>query len=157
ADDAGAMGRVQRFVEVEMGIGFAILMAAASITSLPPAVDLVADRVSITDIVSRMAPHWPRLSGPDHAALALPALQARLDAEARAAHEAARPQTFVPGGGVLPPRNAFDVAWSEYNHHWAGLLVLVMGLAALARRSGHAPWARHWPLLFLFLAAFLFL
>jgi putative copper resistance protein D len=35
--------------------------------------------------------------------------------------------------------------------------VLVMGLAALAPRSGHAPWARHWPLRFLFLAAFLFL
>jgi putative copper resistance protein D len=157
ADDTGAMGRVQRFVEVEMGIGFAVLMAAASITSLPPAVDLVEDRVSTADIVSRMAPRWPRLSSPDQASLALPALQAQLDAEAKTAHDAARPQAFVPGGGVLPPRNAFDIAWSEYNHHWAGLLVLMMGLAALARRSGGAPWARHWPLLFLFLAAFLFL
>ena len=157
ADDAGAIGHVQRFVEVEMGIGFAVLMAAASITSLPPAVDLVEDRVTISDIGSRMAPQWPRLSGPDHASLALPALQARLDAEAKAAHDAARPQAFVPGGGILPPRNAFDIAWSEYNHHWAGLLVLVMGIVALTRRSGRAPWARHWPLLFLLLSVFLFL
>ena len=157
ADDAGAMGRVQRFVEVEMGIGFAVLMSAASITSLPPAADLLKDRVQISDIASRMTPRWPRLSGPDHASLALPALQARLDAEAKAAHDAARPQAFVPGGGIAPPRNAFDIAWSEYNHHWAGLLILVMGLAALARRSGSAPWAKHWPLLFLLLAAFLLL
>jgi putative copper resistance protein D len=35
-------------------------------------------------------------------------------------------------------------------------LVVLMGLAALAQRSGHAPWAKHWPLLFLLLAAFLF-
>ena len=32
-----------------------------------------------------------------------------------------------------------------------------MGLAALVHRSGRAPWAKHWPLLFLLLAAFLFL
>jgi hypothetical protein len=64
---------------------------------------------------------------------------------------------FVPGSGAPPPRNAYDIAWSEYNHHWAGLLVTVMGLAALAHRSGKAPLTRHWPLLFLFLAAFLFL
>jgi len=66
-------------------------------------------------------------------------------------------RAYVPGAGALPPRNAQDIAWSEYNHHWAGLLVVLMGLAALAQRSGRAPWARHWPLLLLFLAAFLFL
>jgi putative copper resistance protein D len=37
------------------------------------------------------------------------------------------------------------------------LLVAAMGLAALAQRSGRAPWAKHWPLLFLLLAMFLFL
>ncbi len=63
----------------------------------------------------------------------------------------------MPGTGALPPRNAEDIAWSEYNHHWAGVVVTLMGLAALAQRSGRAPWARHWPLLFLFLAGFLFL
>jgi copper resistance protein D len=154
--DGAAVERVRRFVEVEMGVGFALLMAAASITSMPPAVDLVDDRVSFAELVQRMAPAAPRLRTPDHALLAIPALQARLDDE-HASQASKRTPAFVPGSGALPPRNAYDLAWSEYNHHWAGLLVMLMGLAALAQRSGRAPWAKHWPLLFLLLAAFLFL
>jgi len=154
--DGAAVRRVRRFVEVEMGIGFALLMAAASITSMPPAVDLIADRVTFAELVERMTPTPPRFQSPDHALLAIPALQARLDDE-QARQAATRTPAFVPGSGALPPRNAYDLAWSEYNHHWAGLLVLLMGLAALAQRSGLAPWAKHWPLLFLLLAAFLFL
>jgi len=157
AVDLAATRRVARFVEVEMGIGFAVLMAAASITSLPPGVDLIEDRLTWLEIAARMAPAPPRLTSPDRDTLAIPALQARLDAEARQAGRSSRPQAFVPGEGVIPPHNASDLAWSEYNHHWAGLLVVAMGLAALARKSGRAPWARHWPLLFLVLAAFLFL
>jgi len=53
----------------------------------------------------------------------------------------------------LHPNSSADIAWSEYNHHWAGLVVLVMGiLAVLARRFS---WARNWPLTFFGLAAFL--
>ena len=63
---------------------------------------------------------------------------------------------YVPGAGMPPPYKAEDVAWSEYNHHWSGLLVLAIGLLALAERTGKAPWARHWPLMFLLLAGFLF-
>jgi copper resistance protein D len=154
--DGAAVERVRRFVEVEMGVGFALLMAAASITSMPPAVDLVDDRVSFAELVERMAPTPPRLQSPDHALLAIPALQTRLDDE-QAREASTRTLAFAPGSGALPRRNAYDLAWSEYNHHWAGLLVVLMGLAALAQRSGHAPWAKHWPLLFLLLAAFLFL
>ena len=153
--DGTAAERVMRFVEVEMGVGFALLMAAASITSMPPAVDLVDDRVSFADLVERVAPTPPRLQSPDHALLAIPALLARFDDE-QARQASTRTLAFGPGSGALPPRNAYDLAWSEYNHHWAGLLVVLMGLAALAQRSGHAPWAKHWPLLFLLLAGFLF-
>jgi copper resistance protein D len=148
---------VRRLVEVEMGLGIAVLMAAASITSLPPAVDLTTDRVSLAEIAQRMAPVVPRLASPDHASLAIPALQAQLDAEWHQHMQAARPEAFTPGAGALPPRNAEDIAWSEYNHHWSGLIVLLIGLVALAERTGRAPWARHWPLLFLLLAGFLFL
>ena len=155
--DGAVTGRIRRFVEVEMGIGFGVLMAAASITSMPPAVDLVEDRVTLSEIAARMRPAVPELRSPDHAALAIPALQARLDREWRTGQASTRAPAFVPGGGAPPPRNADDIAWSEYNHHWAGLLVTLMGLAALAQRSGKAPWAKHWPLLFLVLAAFLFL
>jgi putative copper resistance protein D len=146
--------RLRRFAEVEIGIGVTIFFAAASLTSVPPAVDLQQDRVSWHEIVERNMPEWPRFSSPDHDVLALPALQAKLDAEA--AHRSAAPQAaFVPGSGELPPRNAADIAWSEYNHHWSGLFVVAIGLLAILSQAG-VRWARHWPLLFLGLAAFLF-
>jgi copper resistance protein D len=149
------IARLKRFAEVEVGIGVAIFFAAASLTSVPPAVDLTQDRVTWQEIVERDTPQWPRFASPDHDALALPSLQAKLDAEA--VHQNARPQiAFIPGSGDLPPRNAADIAWSEYNHHWSGLFVLAIGVLALLNQAG-LRWARHWPLLFLGLAGFLFL
>lgn len=61
--------------------------------------------------------------------------------------------------GAQPPRSPADIAWSEYNHHWAGLFVLAMGVMALLERMSRrlAPIMRHWPLVFLGLAGFLFL
>ena len=154
ANPATSINRLRRFAEVEFGIGIAIFFAAASLTSVPPAVDLTQDRVSWPEIVERNTPEWPRLTSPDHDVLALPALQAKLDAEA-AAKKAAPQAAFIPGAGELPPRNAADIAWSEYNHHWAGLFVVAVGLLALLNRAG-LRWARHWPLMFLGLAVFLF-
>jgi copper resistance protein D len=147
--------RLRRFAEVEIGLGLAVLFAAASLTSQPPAVDLTADRASLHDIVERLTPHWPSFESPDHASLALSELDAQLQSAVRT--DAPLPAAYVPGEGIAPPRNAEDIAWSEYNHHWAGLFVLAIGLLALLERTGRAPWARHWPLLFLGLAAFLFL
>src|SRR5262249_56325108 len=45
--------------------------------------------------------------------------------------------------------------WSEFNHHVAGAFVFLMGVLAILSRTGWAPWARHWPLVFFGLAAFL--
>lgn len=146
--------RLRRFAEVEIGIGLSVFFAAATLTSVPPAADLTTDRVTATEIVERMTPRLPTLTSPDHSSLAIPHLQAELDAEAARDNKVAAP-AFVPGGGVLPPRNADDILWSEYNHHWSGILVLVIGLLGLAEKSGRAPWTRHWPLLFLALAGFL--
>ena len=42
ADPATSVNRLRRFAEVEFGIGIAIFFAAASLTSVPPAVDLHA-------------------------------------------------------------------------------------------------------------------
>lgn len=130
--DNAATRRVLRFVEIEIAIGIAVLIAAASITSATPSVD-VTDRVTLQELVHRLEPAMPRMASP--ARQALGAADAR-DAAAR---------------------NAEDRAWSEYNHHWAGLVVVLMGIAALAQRSGRARWAAHWPLLFLLLAGFLLL
>lgn len=154
-DPATSVIRLRRFAEVELGIGLAIFFAAASLTSVPPAVDLSADRVTFAEIVERNAPVMPRLVSPDHDSLALPALQAQLDAEA-AKNKEKPPAANIPGSGELPPRNAADIAWSEYNHHWAGLFVVAIGILALLNQAG-LKWARHWPLLFGGLAVFLFL
>ena len=145
--------RLRRFAEIEVGIGFTIFFAAASLTSVPPAVDLTTDRVSLHEIAVRNAPAWPRFSSPDHDQLAVSQLQAQLNNEAAHTHRAAA-TAIVPGSGILPPRNAQDIAWSEYNHHWAGIFVLLIGLLALLNRAG-VGWAKHWPLLFVVMAAFL--
>ncbi len=152
-DPAAPVLRLRRFAEVEVGIGFSIFFAAASLTSVPPAVDLAQDRVTWAEIAERNAPRVPRLASPDHDSLALVMLQAQLDAEAARA-SAAAPPAVVPGSGELPARNAADIAWSEYNHHWAGLFVIAVGLLGLLHHAGLRA-ARHWPLLLLGLAAFL--
>ncbi len=147
--------RLRRFAEVEIGIGFTLFFAAASLTSVPPGIDLTQDRVSWPEIVARdLSPRWPTLASPDHDRLAIPALQEKLNQEAAA--RAAEPRAaFVEGSGELPPRNADDIAWSEYNHHWSGIFVFAIGILALLNQAG-VRWARQWPLVFLGLAAFLF-
>lgn len=122
--------RLRRFVEVELGLGLTVLGAAASLTSLPPAVDVVADRATLAEVAGPFVPRWPTLSSPALSEL--------------------------PVGDRNAPRTAADRAWSEYNHHWSGLFVLTMGVLALLHQTGRARWARHWPLIFLGLAAFLF-
>ena len=146
--------RMRRFAEVEIGIGFSVFFAAASLTSVPPAVDLSQDRVTWAEIVERNTPEMPRLASPDRDSLAIPVLQEKLDAEAATKRTSAA-AAFVPGSGELPDRNAADVAWSEYNHHWSGLFVLAIGALGLLNRGG-VRWARHWPLALLGMAAFLF-
>lgn len=155
ADPGASVLRLRRFAEVEIGIGFTVFFAAASLTSVPPAIDLVQDRVTWSEIAERSTPRLPRLVSPDHDALALPTLQMQLDREAAQTRTDAA-SAFTPGSGEIPPRNAADIAWSEYNHHWAGLFVVLIGALALLHRAG-IGWARHWPLVFLGLALFLFL
>jgi putative copper resistance protein D len=145
--------RMKRFAEVEIGIGISIFFAAASLTSVPPGVDLTQDRATWAEVVERNTPVWPRMTSPDLDKLALLQLQSQLDAQAaQQAKEA--PPASIPGSGELPPRNAADIAWSEYNHHWAGLFVLLMGALALLNQAG-VRWAKHWPLTLLGLAIFL--
>ncbi|MCR6632113.1 MAG: CopD family protein [Magnetospirillum sp.] len=50
------------------------------------------------------------------------------------------------------PGSPEDRAWAEMTHHWAGLVVLAMGILALLRPLPGFRWARHWPLLFLAIA-----
>src|SRR2546423_10967069 len=58
------LASLKRFGEAEIGIGITVILTAASLTSLPPAVDLSHDRVSGQEIVARMSPRSPRLASP---------------------------------------------------------------------------------------------
>ena len=132
---AAVAARVPAFIEAEVGFGITLLLAAASLTSLPPSVDVVADRATPAEVAARFRPAMPRLTSPPVAELLAAA---------------------APMEDTLAPRQPEEYAWSEYNHHAAGFFVFLMGVLALADRAGFVRWARHWPLLFLGLAAFLF-
>ena len=127
--------RLGSFVEVELGLGITILFAAASLTSLPPAVDVTTDRASVAEVAVRFTPAAPRLTSPP------------IDELLGAAD---------PLMGRQVERKPVERAWSEYNHHWAGLFVVTMGTLAILHFLGVRA-ARHWPLVFLGLATFLFI
>ncbi|HTZ47646.1 MAG TPA: CopD family protein [Verrucomicrobiae bacterium] len=142
-----------RFGEAEIGIGLAIILTAASMTAQPPGVDLTEDRVSVHEIVQRYAPRMPRFTSP-------PVNQVSESTEEimkRAAAEGKKlPPSFIPGTSGIGVNTPNDIAWSEYNHNCAGLVVFLMGLLALLSRSRYFSWAKIWPLAFLLLAVFLF-
>src|SRR5207253_2737302 len=94
ASDVGP-ARLRRFVEVEVGLGVTALFVAASLTSLPPAVDVAADRATLAEVGTRFTPRWPTLSSPAI--------------------------TEMPVDDRDAPRTAADRAWSEFNHNVAGL------------------------------------
>ena len=132
---AAGRPRLLRFVEVELGLGVTVLFAAASLTSLPPAIDVTTDRATVAEVADRFRPTPPRLTSPPVAELI------------------ARAEPLM---APVTRREPIERAWSEYNHHWAGFFVLTMGLLAALERLGVRA-ARHWPLVLLGLAGFLFL
>ena len=145
---------LKRFGEAELGIGITIILTAASLTSLPPAIDLKADRVSRQEIAARLAPQSPRLASPTVQDLPEDVYAAEVKAFDAGTLSSA---SFVPGQAGTRPNTTAEKSWSEYNHHWAGLIVLAIGLLAFLAQTKHFPWARNWPLLFLGLSLFLFL
>jgi putative copper resistance protein D len=153
--------RMRRFAEAEIGIGLSVFALAASITSSPPSIDQPYDQVPWHITAERMMPTLhPRLTSPSLDDTAIQVLQRKLDAEAAAGKIAdPHPRAFVPGAGMPVDRVPADIAWSEYNHHWAGIIVGIIGILAILERTGIGwlRWTRHWPLMFLVLAAFLFL
>jgi putative copper resistance protein D len=145
---------LKRFGEAELGIGITVILTAASLTSLPPAIDLKNDRVSAHEIAARLAPQIPRLASPAIQDLPEDVYAAEVTAFNTGTLSSA---SFVPGQAGTRPNTPAEKSWSEYNHHWAGLIVLAIGLLAFLAQTKHFPWARNWPLLFLGLSLFLFL
>ncbi len=145
------MPRLRRLVEAEVGIGITVILTAASVTSQPPAVDLVNDTVTAQQVWSRIKPTWPRLG---IEALAQSSASAP-GSDAAPADSAPKPTPRSVDGTPLTAKNLADIEESELNHHWMGLIVLSMGGLALLARTGKAKWAEYWPLLLIGIAIFI--
>jgi copper resistance protein D len=141
-DPQPLLARLRRFAETEVGLGFTAILAAASMSAQPPAAD-VSDQVPLQVIVARMHPKIPRMTSPAASQLTPPT----------SIETAVRETEFQANGGS----DATDRKWSEYNHHWAGLIVLAAGLLAFASRFAGLRWARFWPLSFAGLSVFILL
>lgn len=142
------LARLRRFSEAEIGIGFTVILAAAALTSQPPAADLMANqRATLAEIWARVSPSRPRLQTPSLNELS-PPMPLTWNSNGL--------ESSIPGATYRPPKPG-DIAWSEYNHHWAGIVVLAIGILAVLARTGRFRWARHWPLAFFGLAVFLLL
>lgn len=121
------------FAEVESILLVVVLFAASALAALPPAVDITKQRATLSEVVQSFAPKMPQITSPS------------LTEEQAASAESAV---------VAREQSSAEEQWSDYNHNVTGLILLGIALIALLESTGHAPWARHWPLGFLVLAAF---
>jgi len=145
--------RLRRLVEAEFGVGLTVVLSAAAMTSQPPAVDLVNDTVQPSHIWMRYRPQWPRLKSP-----AASELSTRHPGQIISDQDPTRRTVAYTSEGMpVSLRVLNDMRWSEYNHHWLGLIVLGMGILAVLARTGRARWAEYWPLLMIGIAVFIFL
>ncbi len=143
-DPGPLLTRLRRVGEAEIGLGFLAILTAASLAGQPLAVDLAAQgRLTPHEIYARLHPELPRMTSPPITALAPPSSMA----------VAVQESQFVATVGS----DTNDKKWSEYNHHWAGLIVLIAGFLALISRHRTMRLARFWPLSFIGLAVFILL
>jgi putative copper resistance protein D len=127
--------QVPGVLEGEILLLSGLMMVAVALASLPPAADTPDEQARGSEIAAVFWPKWPRLTSPSLAAV-------------------------LPGasGASADGAEALRVAkadWSDFNHNVAGLCVLVIGGCGLAAQVWGGSWARHWPLGWVALAAFL--
>ncbi|MSO92603.1 MAG: copper resistance protein CopD [Rhodospirillales bacterium] len=132
-DATPVFARAPHTVETEFGVLFAILFVASALAALPPAVDVKSQYASVAELVEIFRPKIPRLVSPTFAE-----------------YQSAGSQSYL---GVRTEAGPEEL-WSDFNHNVSGVLVFLIGVIALADRSGRVPWARYWPLGFVALAAF---
>lgn len=133
---SGINDRIPYYIEAESFILISLLFVAASLSSMPPAVDIPTLTATVPEVLHMFAPQIPSLASPTHAALL-----------------AGEPGRLAVIGRVP---SAAATNWSDYNHNVAGLFLLVMGLFALISYVRGADWARYWPAGFMLLGLFLF-
>jgi copper resistance protein D len=154
---------LQHFGEVEIGVGFTVILLAASLTSLPPAADIPQPTLPDMSVAERLAPHWPPPIIPP------PTIPPPIIAESNAAtHDnqlvprLAALKTVVAETAIAPevsgPSGALArESWMDDPHHWAALVVISVGVLALLAHSKRLRYARNWPLFFSALGLVLFL
>jgi copper resistance protein D len=124
--------RVPVLLEAEAAIGICVLMAAAAFTGQPPAVDVLADRASASEVARTFAPKCPQFTMPRLREV-VAGSRSTLDAYS------------------LP--TAVEKVQSNFNHNTAGAFVLLSAVGALLYAAGAKP-ARHWPLVLVLLGVF---
>lgn len=153
---SGAKSQVdflRHFGEAEIGVGFTVILLAASLTSLAPSVDTPQLALPTAGVAARLAPQWPPKI--------IPEAQIAPYGRDKSPPALAAMSTTVTETSILPkPSYAggpVEVKWMDDPHHWAALAVIAVGLLALLARSRRLRYARNWPLLFPALGLTLFL
>jgi copper resistance protein D len=126
--------RVPYYVEAETLLLTAILVAAVILATQPPAIDVIDQHATCTEVSEAFRPKVPRLTSPSYA-----------EAAAAFARRASTGEGVTAGVGTH---------WSDYNHNVSGLFVVIMAMLALVSQAGGVRWVRHWPLGFIALGAF---
>jgi putative copper resistance protein D len=135
---------VSIFGETEVAVGLIAILCAAALASSPLAADTSAARPTSNEIASRFEITTPRLAIPTQ--------------PPSVAQNNEGPAGDAVAVSEEAERSPLDIAWSETHHHYAALLVIFTGMVALLSQIGRlTPLTRHWPVLFLGLAVYLFI
>lgn len=129
--------RLPYYIEAETLLLIAILFAAVSLSTQPPAVDMADQQATWTELFEVFRPKVPRLLSPS-------------DTEAATADSSGASMAWNTPVGV-------GTYGSDYNHNVSGLFLIAMALTAMASQAGWPLWTRHWPLGFVALSIFIML
>ena len=127
--------RVPSYIEIETILAGTLLFTAASLTGLPPSVDVVKEAVDPPELWIMYVPKIPHLSGPEFTLIDAPEL------------------TDLKTGEIGKKE---DVSWDRFNHNVSGVIVLAMAIVACIDTFGKWVWARQWPLMFIGFAILIF-
>ena len=119
---------VPSYIEVEIVLAGTVLFTAAALTSFPPAIDVSQDTVTPSEMWMMFSPKLPHLSGPELVMIDAPELT-----DLRTGQVGQKP----------------DWSWDRFNHNISGMVVVVLAILAFIDCMRWAPWARHWPMLFI--------
>jgi putative copper resistance protein D len=136
---------LRHFGEVEIGVGFTVILLAASLTSLAPAVDTPQETLPVEGVITRLMPHWPpQIVIDNHVA----SYREDQTSAKLAALKIALTETSMPPDVPEASDPSTEETWMDDPHHWAALVVITVGLLALLARSNRLRYAQNWPLLF---------